>query len=50
MNVGKRGVINRDCNASKLVQRSVTLIFTVPKGFVPLNNGSNKKESGIIIP
>lgn len=50
MNVGERGVINKDCNAGELVQRSVTLIFTVPKGFVPLNNCSNKKKSRIIMP
>lgn len=50
MNVGKGGVINKDGNVGELVQRSLTLIFTVPEGSVPFNNGSDKKESRIIMP
>lgn len=48
MNVEKRGVINKDCNVGEWIQRSVMLIFTIPEGFVPLNNGSDEKESRII--
>lgn len=49
MNVGKRGVINKDCNAGELVQGSLMLIFTIPEGFVLLNNGSDEKKSRIMM-